>query len=329
MRSIPDAQTFEFDRDDVERAAAQVHAAMNATPQYCWPLLSERVGCEVWVKHEDCTPVGAFKVRGGITYFNRLSTRNVRQVVCATRGNHGISIAFNGTRIGVRATIFVPRGNSIEKNDAMRSWGAEVIEQGEDFQQSLEYAADYAAARNVHFVPSFDAALVVGVASLGLEFLSSVELDIVYAPIGLGSGLAGLLAARKALNVRTEVVGVVAAGARAYAESMRAQRLVELPVSTFADGMACRTPNAGALEFFWKASPRMVEVSDDEIAEAMRLYFYATHHVAEPAGAASLAAAMREPLRKSGKRIGVILSGANVDTDLYSSVLRGQTPHAD
>jgi threonine dehydratase len=329
MQPIRDAETLEFDRNDLERAAAEVHAAMNATPQYCWPLLSERAGCELWVKHENCTPVGAFKIRGGITYFNRLSKRNVDQVVCATRGNHGISIAFNARRIGVKATVFVPRGNSVEKNAAMRSWGAEVIENGEDFQQSLEHAADYAAARHVHFVPSFDAALVAGVASLGLEFLSSVELDIVYAPIGLGSGLAGLLAVRKALNLRTEVVGVVATGARAYAESMRARHLIELPVSTFADGMACRTPNAAALEFFWKTSPRVVEVDDEEIAQAMRMYFFATHHVAEPAGAASLAAAMKDPLRKSGKRIGVILSGGNVDTKVYSSVLRGQSADRD
>ena len=319
-----------FDLADLQRAATEVHAVMQPTPQYHWPLLSERLGCEVWVKHEDCTPAGAFKIRGGITYFNRLARKqNVREVVCATRGNHGISVAFNAARTGIKATVFVPFGNSVEKNAAMRSWGANVVEYGEDFQESFEHAHEYAARNELHLVPSFAPDLVLGVASLALEFLPAAHFDTVYSPIGLGSGVAALLTARKALDLRTEIVGVVATGARTYAESIQQRRSIDVPVTTFADGMACRRPNPEALEFFLSQNPRLVEVEDEDIAQAMRLYFSATHHVAEPAGAASLAAAMKDPLRANGHRVGVILSGANVDTEVFLNVLAGGVAVAD
>jgi threonine dehydratase len=228
--------------DEIRGAAREVYAVMPPTPQYSWPLLNEHVGRAVWVKHENHSPVGAFKIRGGIVYFNRLRERGgVTGVICATRGNHGWSIAFNGARTNIPVTIVVPHGNSLEKNAAMCALGAEVIEHGEDFQAALDYARTAATERNLHFVPSFSTELVCGVATYALELFEAVpRLDIVYAPIGLGSGLAGLIAARAALRRETEIVAVVAAGAPAYAHSLAAGRIVEAAARTIADGMACR-----------------------------------------------------------------------------------------
>jgi threonine dehydratase len=308
---------------EIRRAAAEVYAVMPATPQYAWPLLAERAGCdELWVKHENHTPLGAFKVRGGVSYFNRLHERgDVRGVVCATRGNHGRSIAFNARRTGLEATIVVPHGNSREQNAAMRSYGARVVEFGEDFQAALERAREIGGRESLHFVPSFDMALFCGVASYALEFFTAAPaLDAVYVPVGLGSGLAATLAARDGLGLDTEVVAVVAGGAPAYALSIEVGRLISAPVSTFADGMACRTPNPEALAIFLTAGVRCVRVSDAQIAEAMRLYFSATHNVAEGAGAASLAAALADGPARRG-RIGVVLSGGNIDRDRYARIL--------
>jgi len=307
---------------DVRRAADEVYAVMPPTAQYSWPGLNEHVGFEVWIKHENHTPIGAFKIRGGIVYFNRLRERgDVRGVICATRGNHGQSIAFNGARTNIRSTIVVPHGNSSEKNAAMRALGAELVEYGDDFQASLDYAHSLAVEEDLHFVPSYAPELIRGVATYALEFFESApQLDVVYVPVGLGSGLAGTLAVRNALGLDTEVVAVVAEGAPAYARSLEAGRVIEARAETIADGMACRTPDRDALSLFLAQSVRWVRVSEAEIEEAMRLYFTQTHNVAEGAGAASLAAAIKD-FSGQRRRVGAILSGGNVDRELYARVL--------
>lgn len=312
-------------RDSIAAAASIVQEAMAPTPQQCWPLLSERLGAETWVKHENHTPVGAFKVRGGLVYFDALarSGRQVRGVICATRGNHGQSVAFAAGRYGIDATIVVPRGNSREKNAAMRGLGATLVEYGHDFQSAREHAEGLAREQALEMVPSFHPLLVTGVATYAVEFLAAApELDVVYVPIGLGSGICGMLAARDALGLRTEVVGVVSAHATAYAESFAAGAPVESPVSTrLADGMACRVVEPAALELILGGVERIVQVTDAEIAAAMRVLFECTHNIAEGAGAAAAAAALQEAGRNAGRRIGIVLSGANVDREVFAGVL--------
>ncbi len=279
----------------------------------------------MWVKHENHTPLGAFKVRGGIVYFNRLRDRgDVRGVVGATRGNHGRSIAFNAARAGLAATIVVPHGNSPEQNAAMRAYGARVVAYGDDFQAALDRSRAIAAEESLHFVPSFALPLVSGVASYALElFAGAPRLDTVYVPVGMGSGLAATLAVRDGLGLDTEIVGVVADGAPALALSIAAGRLISAAASTLADGMACSTPDAEALAMFMTAQVRCVRVSDAQIADAIKLYFTATHNVAEGAGAAALAAAL---LDGSGgrRRVGVVLSGGNIDAARYARILAAQ-----
>ena len=312
----------------LEEAAARVHAFIPPTPQYEWPLLSRRVGAEVWVKHENHTPVGAFKVRGGIVFFDEVRASRPggpgsTGVIAATRGNHGQSVAFAAGRAGLRAVIVVPHGNSAGKNAAMRAFGAELIEHGEDFQAALEHARALAEERGLHFVPSFAPALVRGVASYALElFRGAPPLDRVYVPIGLGSGICGVIAARDALGLRTEVVGVCAEGAPCYALSFAAGRPVSTERSdTLADGMACRVPVAEALEAILRGAADVVTVSESEIRAAMCALFADTHNVAEGAGAAPLAAALKDRTANAGKRIAVVLSGGNVDPGLFASVL--------
>ncbi len=309
----------------LEAAAEVVHSVLPPTPQICWPLLSARTDAEVWVKHENHLPVGAFKVRGGLVYMEELKRREpyVAGVISATRGNHGQSIAFAAKRAGLRALIVVPHGNSREKNVAMRALGAELIEHGNDFQEAYEHAVCLAAERKLHMVRSFNQALVSGVASYALELFGAVpEIDTVYVPIGMGSGICGTIAARDALGLRTEIVGVVAAGAPAYARSFEAGRPVATPgAQTIADGMACRVPDAEALEVILKGASRIVTVDDREIRAAMRHLFSDTHNVAEGAGAAGLAALLQERSRMRRRRVAVILSGGNVDRDVFARVL--------
>jgi threonine dehydratase len=316
-----------FTLDELDAAAALVHRHVPPTPQHGWPLLAERLGCPVVVKHENHTPLGAFKLRGGLTYMDWLkrSEPGVQGVICATRGNHGQSVAYAAARSGLGCTIVVPRGNSVEKNAAMRALGGELIEAGEDFQEALEASQRLAAERGLHAMPSYHRELVRGVASYGLElFRAAPELSRVYVPIGLGSGINGVLAAREALGLSCEIVGVVSAQAPAYLLSFQRGQFAEAPVTTLlGDGMACRTPNAEALEAIWRQVARIVPVADAELAEAMRLYFSATHNAAEGAGAAALAAALKEPQRK-GEAIGLVLSGGNVDRPLYARVLSGE-----
>ncbi len=314
---------------EIESAAELVRAAMPPTPQYAWPLLARRLGAEAWVKHENHTPTGAFKVRGGLVYLDGLTRREpaCRGIVSATRGNHGQSLAFAARRAGVPVTIVVPRGNSREKNAAMRAFGAELVEHGDDFQDASEHAVRLAAERGLHRVPSFHRDLVRGVATYWLELFRAVpDLDVAFVPIGLGSGLCGALAARAAAGVRTRIVGVVSAHARAYALSIAAGRPVDAPVSTrVADGMACRVADPAALSAMLGRVDDVVEVDDDEVERAMKALYVDTHNVAEGAGAASLAAAMRwareRPDALRGRRVGLTLCGGNVDHDAFARVL--------
>ena len=313
--------------DDLERSCAIVHAVLPPTPQQRWPLLDQRVGSEVWVKHENHTPVGAFKVRGGLVFFHHLAASGsaVRGVVTATRGNHGQSIGLAAARHGVRAAVVVPHGNSLEKNAAMRALGVELIESGDDFQASVEFADALATERGWYRIPSFHPWLVQGVGTYALEFFRGAPpLDTVYVPIGLGSGICGVIAARDALGLATEIVGVVSAHAPAYARSLAAGSSQSAPVSTvLADGMACRTPVPSALEAMRGKVARVVEVTDAQVADAMRALFSDTHNVAEGAAAAPLAALMAEPPALRGRRSGFVLSGGNVDRDLFARVLAG------
>ena len=314
--------------DQIESATRIVYAEMQPTPQYCWPLLCESLGTEVWVKHENQTPIGSFKLRGGLVYFSHLaeSSEKPKSVVSATKGNHGQSVGFAARRYGIPVTIVVPYGNSIEKNNAMRSLGVNLLEHGDDFQSAREFALKMSHENSMKMIPSFDPLLVTGVASYSLELLKAVkDLDVAYVPIGLGSGICGMLAVRDALKLKTKVVGVVSAHASSYAESYISRRPVESPVSTkIADGMACRVPEQSALELIWEGVERIVQVSDEEIAEAMRILHECTHNVCEGSGAASYAAVMQESSRVKGCKVAVIASGGNIDREVYAAVLNGE-----
>jgi threonine dehydratase len=306
-------------------ASDVVHRAMPPTPQIRWPLVCARADADVWVKHENHSPVGAFKIRGGLVYFSELARRDpyATGVIAATRGNHGQSAAFNAARLGLRAVIVVPHGNSPEKNAAMRALGAELIEHGRDFQDAFEHAAALAERERLHLVPSFDEALVRGVASYAVELFEAVPaLDAVYVPIGLGSGICGTIAARDALGLNTEIVGVVAASAPAYALSVAAGRPVSAETApSLADGMACRVPHPEALAVIRAGVARIVAVEESEIRSAMRHLFTDTHNVAEGAGAAALAALLQERERMRGRRVAVIQTGGNVDASAFARVL--------
>jgi threonine dehydratase len=316
-----------FTREEIAAARRTVYAAMPPTPQYAWPLLAERLGCTVWAKHENHTPAGAFKLRGGLTYFETLAREEpgVRHVISATRGNHGQSVGFAARRHGLAATIVVPHGNSVEKNAAMRALGVTLVEHGEEFQTASEHAAHLAERDGLHRVPSFHRELVRGVATAYVEFfeaLADAPPEVLFVPIGLGSGFAAAAAARAHCGVATRLVGVVSAHATAYLDSFRAGRPVEAPVSTrLADGMACRTPVPEALEVIRREADDVVAVSDEEVAAAMRALFTDTHNVAEGAGAAALAAATQQRSRWQGRTIGIALTGGNVDAAMFAEVL--------
>ncbi|WP_373503799.1 threonine dehydratase [Aestuariivirga sp.] len=315
--------------DDLESAQRIVYAAMPPTPQYAWPLLAEAVGAEVWVKHENHTPTGAFKVRGGIVHLKRRHDQGLtRGVISATRGNHGQSIPFGARRVGIPVTIVCPVGNSVEKNAAMRALGVDLIEVGHDFDAAREAAMEMARERNLDFIPSFAPDLVVGVSTYAHElFRAAGDLDTVYVPVGMGSGICGVITARDMLGLKTKVVGVVAEGANAIALSFAAGNPVSTNQAiTFADGMAVRVVNPEAFDMIRHGADRIVTVSDDEIADAMRAYYRCCHTIAEGAGAAPLAALMQERDAMKGKRVGVILSGGNVDMPKFAEVLEGRTP---
>ena len=310
----------------LEDAARLVHSVIAPTPQYAWPLLGKRIGAEVWVKHENHTPIGAFKVRGGIVLLGALTcTRpGLTGIVSATRGNHGQSLAYAARRVGVRTVIVVPRGNSSDKNAAMRAWGAELIEHGRDFDEAREHAAMLARRDGLEMIGPFRRELVAGVASYALElFAGAPALDAVYVPIGCGSGICGLISARDALGLTSRIVGVVSERAAAYARSFAARKPIETDsADTFADGVAVRVPVAEALEVIWRGAEKIVEVSDDEIKAAIRDLYSDTHTVAEGAGAAALAA-LKKDAPRPGARYAVIVSGGNIDRAAYTAVLGG------
>jgi threonine dehydratase len=311
-----------FDLKQLEQAHAIVGAAMPPTPAHAWPLLSERIGATAIVKHENHTPIGAFKVRGGLVYVDRLKRErpHTAGLISATRGNHGQSLAFAGRRYRVPVTIYVPSGNSIEKNRAMRAFGANLVEHGEDFQAAAEEASRHAGRDGLEFVPSFHPDLVVGVATYALELLRTApDIDVLYVPIGQGSGICGCILARDLLGLSTEIVGVQSTEAPSYALSFAAGMVVRTNSSnTLADGMATRVPDADALAIIRKGASRIVQVTDDEVAAAIRAYWTDTHNLAEGAGAAALAAALQDKAKIRGKRVGLILTGGNIDFDLFN-----------
>ena len=319
-----------FDLAALEQARRTVARVMPPTPQYRWPGLCRHVGCEVWVKHENHTPTGAFKVRGGLVLMDELDRAGAmpERIITATRGNHGQSIPFAAVPHGVAVTVLAPKGNSAEKNAAMVGWGAELVEFGHDYEEARQEAARRVEAEGALFLPPFHPALVRGVATYAAELFDAVaDLHAVYVPIGMGSGICGLIGTRDLLGLKTDIVGVVAERAPAMARSVRAERVIATDsANTFADGMACRAPMAEPLEIVQRGAARVVEVSEESIAEAMRLLYRETHNVAEGAGAAAFAALMQEKGLMKGKRVGVILSGGNVDAEVFREVLAGRVP---
>ena len=310
---------------EIEAAKALIRPHIRETPTYRWPLLEAGLGCELWLKHENHTPVGAFKIRGGLVYMDELkrSQPDVRGVIAATTGNHGQSIAFAAKLNGLRAVIVVPHGNNPEKNNAMRSLGAELVEHGNEFQEALEYSRELAAREGLHAVPSFHPWLVRGVATYGLEMFRSVaDLDAVFVPIGLGSGFCGIAAARAALGLKTRIIGVVSEHAPAYALSFEQRQFVEQPSTTrMAEGVACKTPNRYALELVIHHAHEIVTVNDDEAIAAMREIIQATHNIAEGAGALAYAALKKHREQWQGKRIACVLTGGNASMAMIARAL--------
>ncbi len=326
----PFAQATLFSAEDLLATRTLVNRWVPATPQFVWPLLVEAVGAEVWTKHENMTPTGAFKVRGGLVYAERASRERpeVRGIASATRGNHGQSLAFAGKVFGMDVVIVAPEGNSLEKNAAMRALGAEVITAGKDFDESRVVAAEVAAERGLENVPSFGYDLVRGVATYAAELFDAAgELDRVYVPIGMGSGLAGLVAVRDLLGLHTEIIGVVSDNAPSQKLSFQAKQVVPTETAnTFADGVACRQPNAEAVDYVGRRATDVISVSEDDVADAIRLVYKCTHHLPEPAAAISFAGLWSQRDQLAGKRVAWILSGANMDTSMAQLVLAGSTP---
>jgi threonine dehydratase len=318
--ALPDLAT-------IEHAAGIVYEVMPPTPQYRWPLLCERAGTDIWIKHENHTPLGAFKIRSALVYFRRLREAGGARgtVVTATRGNHGQAVALAARREGMDPVVYVPRGNSVAKNRAMSALGARLVEHGSEFEEARREAVRWAQSNGHHYMPSYHEWLVEGTATYSLELFRAVpEIDVAFVPIGMGSGICGMCAAREALGLKTEIVGVVSAHARAYASSFEQRQPVEAPVTTrLADGMACRAPHPDALEVMWRHVSRVVTVTDDEIACAIRVAYDDTHNLAEGGGAASIAAMLKEKGDLAGKRVAVVMSGGNVDRDVYAEVLNG------
>jgi threonine dehydratase len=310
---------------EIAEAQELVYKLMLPTPQISWPLINQKLEASVWIKHENHTPIGAFKARSAVFYAAQLfrARNGIKGMITATRGNHGQSVALAGQRFNVPVTIVVPHGNSVEKNAAMRSQGARLIEFGNDFQESREYAQKLSQEQGLHFVPPFHRDIVTGVATYWMELFTAVpDLNAVYAPIGMGSGICAACAVRNGMKLKTKIIGVAAEGAPAYALSFEAGRNIAAPVTTLiADGMACRLPDDDALEIMHKNVDHMVPVSDEEIRHAMRVYFSDTHNVIEGAGAASLAAALKERSSLGGKRIALVATGGNVDRDVFAKVL--------
>jgi len=314
-----------FSLDELNEACSIVYENLLPTPQIHWPLLSARVGTEVWVKHENHTPIGSFKVRGGCVYLTHFKqqTPKAKGLITATRGNHGQSIARAATAAGVPVTILVPVGNSVEKNLAMEAFGGKLIVHGEDFDSAAEEARRLAGVEDLVMVPSFHKSLATGVATYARELLENVaDLDTVYVPVGQGSGISGLITTRDLLGLKTKIVGVVCENADAYAQSFEHGQIhTTTSAATFADGMACKVPQEAAMEVIWKGCERMVRVSEEDLREAVIALYRDTHNIAEGAGAAAFAALFKEREKMTGKRVGVILSGGNIDLELFQRII--------
>jgi threonine dehydratase len=312
--------------EEIHEAQKLVYSLMQPTPQISWPLLNQRLEAHVWIKHENHTPISAFKARTAIVYAAELfkHSSGIKGLITATRGNHGQSVALAGQRFNVPVTIVVPHGNSSEKNAAMCGQGANLIESGNDYQAAREHAQKLADEQNLHFVPPYHRDIVKGVASYWVELFEAVpDLDVVYVPIGMGSGISAACAVRNGMGLKTKIVGVVSDGAPAYGLSFAAGRKIEAPVTTkIADGMACRLPDDEPLEIMRQNVDHVLMVSDDEIRRAMKIYFTDTHNAVEGAGAASLAAALKEKAGLKDQKVGLILSGGNVDHDVFARVLQ-------
>ncbi len=319
-----------FSLEELKAAQGLVYSQMSPTAQIEWPQLAAETGVRVVVKHENHAPTGAFKVRGGITFLDWVTRDHpeARGIITATRGNHGQSQARAASAVGLTAKVFAPHGNSVEKNAAMRAYGADLVEFGADFDEARQEAMRIAKAGDYLPVPPFHRELVRGVATYGVElFTAHPDLDTVYVPIGCGSGICGVIAARDALGLDCDIVGVVSDQAAGAKLSLDAGHLVETnAANTFADGMAVRVPVQAAFDIYAKGAARIVTVTDGEIAAAIRLYFRAIHNVAEGAGAAPLAALIQERDAMAGRKVGVILSGGNIDTGWYETVLSGAIP---
>ncbi|MBM2575127.1 threonine dehydratase [Jannaschia sp. Os4] len=319
-----------FTESELADAARLVHAHVPPSPQLRWPLLSEAVGADVIVKHENHLPTGAFKVRGGVTFVDwlRRAHPEVPGLITATRGNHGQSQARAAKAAGLRPVVYVPEGNSPEKNDAMRAWGAELHVHGADFDVAREEAMRVGAAEGLFPVPPFHEELVRGVATYAYELLSAhPEIEALYVPIGCGSGICGCISARDALGHRAEIVGVVSENAAGAKLSVERGDLVETnSAATFADGMAVRMPVREAFDIYRAGAARILSVSDAEVAEAIRLFWTGTHNAAEGAGAAPLAGLMQERDRMAGRTVAVILCGGNIDAGKFATVLGGGVP---
>ncbi len=321
---------MKFTVQELETAADLIYRHMPPTGQYRWPLLEAQTGTTTWVKHENHTPTGAFKFRGAVTFMDWLvrTQPNVPGICTATRGNHGQGQALAATAAGLRALVYVPKGNSVEKNAAMASFGAELVEFGDDFDTAKEEAFRVARQEGLMIVPPFHRELVLGVATYAWELLSHApEMDTIYVPIGCGSGICGCILARDALGLKTEIVGVVSENAQTAKLSAEAGALIETDVpKTFADGMAVRVPVQEALDIYAPGAERIITVSDDEVADAVRLYYSCTHNLAEGAGAAPLAGLMKERQMQAGKTCAVILCGGNIDANWFQEILAGRTP---
>ncbi|WP_421780853.1 threonine dehydratase [Kiloniella litopenaei] len=319
-----------FTKHQLESAAQYIYQHMSATPQYSWPQINTKAGCTVVVKHENHTPIGAFKVRGGLTFMSwlRANHPDIQGIITATRGNHGQSQAYAATMAGIKPVIVVPHGNSQEKNNAMRAFGAELIEHGQDFNESLLEVNRLAKERNLFVVPPFHEQIMLGVATYGLELMTAhPDLDRIYVPIGCGSGICGTITARNALNLKTKIIGVVSDQFPAAKKSFESRQIINTEVAySFADGMAVRSPVPDAYSIYSKGAESIVEVSDDEIAEATRIYFSDTHNTTEGAGAAALAAVLKERNQLTNQKVGVILTGGNIDTNQFRDILEGKTP---
>jgi threonine dehydratase len=310
---------------DVLRARALLARVLPRTPTFSYPALSTELGCEFFVKHENHQPVGAFKVRGGVNLISALPEEEKRRgVITATRGNHGLSIAYAARLFGVRAVIVVPHGNNPEKNEAIRSYGAELIEHGKDFDEAREYVEEVVAVEGLRYIHSANEALMIaGVGTYALELFEDVpDLDSVLVPVGLGSGISGTCLVRAEVSPETRVIGVQAERAPSvYLSWKEKRRVVTESADTFADGLATRVPAAMTLELIQRHVDDFVTVSEEALARAVRDLLRYTHNLAEGAGAAPLAAARSLGAKLRGQRVAMILTGGNIDSATLQRLL--------